>query len=97
MIIKTDEEIKQLSDEFEKDALDFAQKLDNDELLASDYNSINSTLCALLVGALIGTNYFEKIPQLSTQILESSDLLRNLCSKKSKDDVITFIGELLQI
>lgn len=97
MIIKTDEEIKQLSDEFEKDALDFAQKLDNDELLASDYNSINSTLCALLVGALIGTNYFEKIPQLSTQILESSDLLKNLCSKKSKDDVITFIGELLQI
>lgn len=97
MIIKTDEEIKQLSDEFEKDALDFAQKLDNNELLASDYNSINSTLCALLVGALIGTNYFEKIPQLSTDILESSDLLRNLCSKKSKDNVITYIGELLQI
>lgn len=97
MIIKTDEEIKQLSDEFEKDALDFAQKLDNNELLASDYNSINSTLCALLVGALIGTNYFEKIPQLSTDILESSNLLRNLCSKKSKDNVITYIGELLQI
>lgn len=96
MIIKTDEEIKQLSDEFEKDALDFAQKLDNDELLASDYNSINSTLCSLLVGALIGTNYFEKIPQLSTEILESSNLLRSLCSKKSKDDVISFIGELLQ-
>ena len=96
MIIKTDEEIKQLSDEFKKDALDFAQKLDNDELLASDYNSINSTLCSLLVGALIGTNYFEKIPQLSTQILESSNLLRSLCSKKSKDDVISFIGELLQ-
>ena len=96
MIIKTDEEIKQLSDEFEKDALDFAQKLDNNELLASDYNSINSTLCSLLVGALIGTNYFEKIPQLSTEILESSNLLRSLCSKKSKDDVISFIGELLQ-
>lgn len=96
MIIKTDEEIKQLSDEFEKDAVDFAQKLDDDSLLASDYNSINSTLCSLLVGALIGTNYFEKIPQLSTDILESSNLLRSLCTKKNKDDVISFISDLLQ-
>lgn len=93
MIIKTDEEIKELSDTFEKDAIDFANKLDNSNLLAEDYNNINCTLSSLLTGALIDTKYFEKITVLSNEILESSDLLKNLASKKTKQDIIDFFKD----